>query len=437
MASSPILRKAGILECFHIVRHYLELDSCVVVGAKFASLDGLNLTPETLFPALRVVLLKHPALCVTVEDEDGKPAFVRLDNVDLSHVVRFSDADDVELAVQRQLSTRFDTSSRVPLWRLEVLGDRTVLFAFHHGIGDGLSGVAVQLALLDALQKAQPHSDSSVVEVPKTIELLPPLEVATNIRPSVFKVLSTVLGLFLPASFTRAHSAWTCNPVPATIPRLEPRLKLVTFGSTEMTAFTKVCRSHNATVTSAFYVLAVATLSQIVPPASKQHKKLCVTVAISLRGPANTPADCMCDYVSAHKSYPAINKKFNWSTAASYASELKKQRLAVRQEAGLLHLVFGDYIGFFKGQLGRKRGATFEISNAGRVQPSEGRWRVEDMVFAQCNVTVGSAISLSVIGDPTGAVTIAFTWAETAVDSVLVEAFAAQFFEGFQALAYP
>ena len=56
------------------------------------------------------------------------------------------------------------------------------------------------------------------------------------------------------------------------------------------------------------------------------------------------------------------------------------------------------------------------------------------MVFAQCNVTLGAALTLSVIGDPTGGVSIALTWAESSLDAMLVEMFATQFVEGFHAL---
>ncbi|KAF7309924.1 hypothetical protein MIND_00364700 [Mycena indigotica] len=435
MASSTTLRSAGLLECFHIVRHHLSLDSCVVVAAKYASLDGRSLSQETLFAALKTVVEKHPSLCLKVQQEDAKPSYAKLDKVDLSLVVQFSDAEDVELAIQRQLSTRFDTSAELPLWRLQVLANNTVVFAYHHGIGDGLSGVAFHMTLLDAVKVMTPNESlQTIVEIPKSIALPLPLEKVTNLRPSIFKILAEILGLFLPVSWTRLGSAWTGNPVPAAKPNLEPRVKLITLTSSEMNTFSQVCRSHKATVTSALYVLAATTISRLIPPSSEKYTKLVAAVAISLRGPANASADLMCDYVTAHKSYPLIDTVFDWSKATSYATELQRQRLVSRQEVGMLSLLSGNYIGFFNSQLGRKRGSTFEISNAGRIASSEGQWRIEDMVFAQCNVILGSALTMSVVGDPTGAMTIALTWSETAVDDMLAEAYATEFVDGFRAL---
>ncbi|KAF7309953.1 hypothetical protein MIND_00367900 [Mycena indigotica] len=161
--------------------------------------------------------------------------------------------------------------------------------------------------------------------------------------------------------------------------------------SSEINMLSQVCRSHKATVTLALYVLAATTISRLIPPSSAKYTKLVAAVAISLRGPATASAD---DYVTAHKSYPSIDTVFDWSKATSYATELQPQRLQ---------------------ELGRRRGSTFEISNAGRIASSEGRWRIEDMVFAQCKVILGSALTMSVVGDHTGAMTIALTWSETAV----------------------
>ncbi|KAJ7017701.1 hypothetical protein C8F04DRAFT_1154882 [Mycena alexandri] len=402
------LRPVGLFEQYHQVRHFLGLDSCVVVSARYVSADGASLNKEHLFPALRKVVATHRALSVKLQGENSRQsAFINLETIDLSLLAQFSDHDDLETAIKGQLLRRFDTDSELPLWRVEVLRDGTVVLAYHHVIGDGLSGVAFHQSLLAALQDVIAGDDSSLVTVPQSLSLLPPMEAVTNLRPSILKVIKEVLALFLPTS-------WTA----------------------EMASFAATCRSHGATLTSAFYVLAVATISRLVPPNTPQYKTLSAFVAVSMRTATAAPADVMCDYVAAHHTYPAVHPAFQWPAAALYAAELQRQKYAAREEVGMLYLLFGNVAPFFRGMLGKKRGGTFEISNAGRVPAGKhvGPWRIERMVFAQSDLVVGAALKINVIGDPTGAVNIALTWGKDAIDEALVESFAAQFQDGLRAL---
>ncbi|KAJ7167343.1 alcohol acetyltransferase [Mycena crocata] len=433
-----ILRNAGLFECYHITRHFLGLDSCVVLSAQYTCADGNRLSKELLFPSLKKVIENHPILSVKVDGEDSKPSFVRLETIELPLVVQFSDHDDLEGAIRQQLSRRFNTAAQLPLWRVEVLKDDTVILAFHHGIGDGLSGVAFHQSLLTALQNTIIPDDSTLVAVLPSLSLLPPIETATNIRPSLLKVLTEVFSLLLPTSWTKGYSAWTANPVPPN-PDLDPRIKLLTFTAAEMTAFAAACRSHGATVTSALYILTIATLSRLVPPNSPQYTTLSAYVAVSLRDVANTPAAAMCDYVAAHHTYPAVHPAFAWPAAARYAADLQRQRRGpAREELGMLYLLFGNIAGFFRGQFGQKRGGTFEISNTGRVAVAEGAgpWHIGRMTFAQCNVVIGPALVLNIISDPTGAVSVALTWGEAAIEEPQVESFAREFEQGLRTLAY-
>ncbi|KAJ6495268.1 alcohol acetyltransferase [Mycena sanguinolenta] len=431
--SSPnFLRPAGLLESWHIARNFLGLDSCVLVSARYYCADKPALSKEHLFFALRKVVEKHPILSVMVQNEDSKPSFIKLEKIELPLVVQFSD-DDLEAAIQRQLSTRFDTVAELPLWRVAVLPDNTVIFAYHHGIGDGLSGVAFHRSLLAVLQDV--GEASPLIAVPDSLSLLPPIEAVTSLWPSLFKIISEVFSLFIPASWKRNYYAWNANPVSKT-PQFTPHAKLLTFSSQEMAAFAKICRSHSATVTSAFYVLAAATLSRFVPSHSPQYKTLGATVAISLRGVAGASEDAICDYVSGHGSYPPINPAFQWPAAARYATELQQQKTAARERLGMIYLISNNIAGFMKGMLGDKRGATFELSNAGRVTSADdtGPWRIERMVFAQSDLVIGAALKINVIGDPTGAVNVALTWGEEAIEEEIVDSFAIQFQEGLRAL---
>jgi hypothetical protein len=137
-----------------------------------------------------------------------------------------------------------------------------------------------------------------------------------------------------------------------------------------------------------------------------------------------------------HHTYPPIHPAFQWPAAARYAATLQHQKHAAGQFIGMIYLNFGNSTSFFRGMFGGKRGAMFGLSNLGRVAvpASGGRWRMGRMVFAQADLVTGQALKVSVIGDPTGAVSVALTWGEASIDGALVESFAAQFQEGVRAL---
>ncbi|KAJ6534685.1 hypothetical protein DFH09DRAFT_1092010 [Mycena vulgaris] len=98
--------------------------------------------------------------------------------------------------------------------------------------------------------------------------------------------------------------------------------------------------------------------------------------------------------------------------------------------------LLGNAAGFLRGLLRRKRGGTFEISNAGRVGAAAGagRWRIGHMASAQCSIVVGAALVLNIIGDPTGAVSLTLAWGEDDIAEPLVDTFAAQFEDTFRTL---
>ncbi|KAJ7625533.1 alcohol acetyltransferase [Roridomyces roridus] len=433
-SSNHHLRPVGLFESFHVYRHFLGLDSGPICAARYTNADGAVLTKENLFPALKRVIEEHPSLAVALDAEDSKPVFVKLEKIALDLIVQFTDDKEVEAAIENRLSRPFDTS--LPLWRVEVLKDGFVVFIFHHAIGDGLSGVAFHQSLLAALQNTVLSDGSAVVQVPPSISLQPPIEAVTSLRPSLGKMLYEVFSLFAPSSWKPLHTAWTGNPVPNNR-LLRTHVKLLTFSAEEMANFTKVCRSHGASITSAIYILAVATASRLVPlNNTPPYKTLSTNVAISLRDVARTPGTVMCDYVSTHHTFPTINPAFSWPAAAAYARELQRQKQGVaRQEIGMLMLLFGNIAGFLRSKLGQKRGATFEVSNLGRVAAStEGPWRLGRMIFAQCDSVIGPALKVNVVGDPSGGLSVCLTWGEEAIEKSLAESFASQFQEGLRAL---
>ncbi|KAJ7182948.1 alcohol acetyltransferase [Mycena crocata] len=439
MAAPTRLRPVGLMERFHITRHFLGMDSCIVGSAQYSAQDGSNLTEAILFPALRTLIEEHPALSVRLEGDEttANLYFVRLPTVDLSRVVQFTpEKNNLQAALEGQLARGFETQTDLPLWRVEVLADNTVLFAVHHGVGDGISLTAFHLALFRALQAGVAEKDTSPsVQVPTTIVFMPAIDQATNVRPSLGVIWSELFNLLAPVSWTKGRAAWTGPPAQATV-NLTTVVRVVPFPAPEVAAFCAACRAHKATLTSALYGLAVCVLSRMLADDPARYERIASLVALSMRPVAGVSDEAICNYPSVVRTSFKVNPVLSWEDAAVFARELQVQKTKGREPIGMLRFLMGRYVPYMKAQLGVKRGSGFALSNLGRWSaPSvEGKWSVGGTVFAQCDVVTGSSFSINVAGDPTGAMNIAFCWGEKSIEAGFVEQFIRLFQEEFRGI---
>ncbi|KAJ7778343.1 alcohol acetyltransferase [Mycena metata] len=448
--STQRLRRLGGLERYLATHHFLGLETCIVTSARYTSPENTPLTEAVLFPALKALIKTHAPLGIRLE---GRPdsvdvAFARLATVDLSRVVEFSETTDLQGALEKQLARPFeDTRTDLPLWRVEVLPDNTILFAVHHAIADGLSTAAFHRALVQALQTSSRTPCSPSVLVPD-LPLLLAIEDITNIRLSMSTTLGLIWDALPPKRWKKAHSAWTGHRVPSQL-LLQTRVRLLQFEPSSATKFADTCRAHGATVTSTLYILAVCTLARLLlnetPRDAPVYKTTPVDLPISLRGLANTPPDVLCNHVSSCRTFPPLNPEFSWSRAAAFAAELKGvQKNRAREGLGLIRWIAGNLPGFMMGLLGRKRMYGLIISNLGRVDvqvpelPTDtdvgGKWELDEMFFVHSDTFTGPALGMNIVGDPTGRLNICLRWGEQSVDVAFVEAFISTFRDIFDGL---
>ncbi|KAJ7665669.1 alcohol acetyltransferase [Mycena rosella] len=415
------------------------MDACVATSARYSTQDNTVLTSDLLFPALRTLIEAHAMLGVRFDGRDDRldVAYLRLETVDLSRVVHFSGDRDLQDALEKQLSRGFeDTQGDMPLWRLEVLADNTIILALHHAIGDGLSSAVFHRSLLRALQEINPPTSSPSVHVPE-LPLPPPVEQITDIRPSLFTTLGVIYPNLLPASWTSAYSAWTGNPIP-TVVALQTHVRLLRFEAADAKRFSDICRSHKASISSALYELAVCALSRLLSnePEAGKYKSISMSVPISLRPLAGTQYDgVLGNYVSTALSFPLLHADFSWNLAARTAAELQVQKLKSREMLGLVSWVAPRFAAWMTGHLGKKRAYTLSLSNLGRVQgPAlDGKWALGEMFFCQCDSVAGPAMCMNIVGDPEGGLNISVTTGE-GVDSAFLEALVIVFRESFHNL---
>ncbi|KAJ7448271.1 hypothetical protein B0H11DRAFT_1929206 [Mycena galericulata] len=428
------LRRIGLMERYHVTRTYLGLDSCIVGAARYTTQDGATINHENLFPALRTLIETQAPLGLRLAGNEATANvfWVRLPTVDLSRIVEFSGKRDLQEALEAQLARPFETQTNLPLWRVEVLADNTVIFAVHHAMGDGMSLAALHLNLFKALQYGTGNTHPSVT-VPTTTVFLPTIEAATRVRPSLRRIAHDLYNLLAPTAWTKANSAWTGKRTPTIPPKLTTHVRLLLFAEPDVKAFIGQCRAHNATLTSTVYALTLCILSRMLANDPEGYKRISALTAISLRGVAGVGNDAICDYVSVEHTWPALNVDFSWNEAARFAAKLKGLKRKGTEAVGMLRFLLGNYVPYMRAQLGTKREAGFVLSNLGRFEAPhiEGRWTIGNTVFAQCEAVVGSAFHISIIGDPTGGLNIAFSWGQTSIDTPFVEAFIRSFEEAF------
>ncbi|KAJ7253645.1 alcohol acetyltransferase [Mycena rebaudengoi] len=428
MPSYTRLRQLGLSERYQVTRHFLGHGTNVVLSAKYSAEDGVPLTQESLFPALRTLIETHALLSVRLEGNEASSnvAFIRLPSVDLSRIVEFSPECDLKDTLEKQLSTNFvDTQGDVPLWRVQVLGGWTVLAVFHHATADGLGAAAFHHGLLKALRDPRSQDSSPFVSVPN-LPVPPSIDSATNIGPSFRKLLSAV-GTHLR---TARGSTWTANDVPAMIPNLRVNVRLLALPASNMQKLSTLCHAHNATITSALWVLQTCALSRVL--VDTKYKYLSTNVAISLRrviGVGDT--EVLCHYASDFFVTVPVDTMFSWNRARRFAAQLQAEKTDARYFLGLLRLL-GNFKKFMAGELGKKRMIGIQISNLGRFNAlEEGNWRIEDIFFGQADVVAGAGLSINVVGDPSGTLNVAFTWGETSLESEFVERFIKTFQDEF------
>ncbi|KAJ6560706.1 hypothetical protein B0H10DRAFT_1966875 [Mycena sp. CBHHK59/15] len=410
VVSHPIVELdfPGLLERFHITHHFLGLDSCVVASTQYTMQDGLMFS--ILFPMLRTLIETHAPISVRLEGNEATSDvyLVQLPSIDLSHVVDFSGKHNLWEALESQLVWNFETQTDLPLWRIEVLARNIVIFAVHHVIGNGMSCMVFHLNLFQALQEGHHENSPPSVQVPTTTILLPPIECPTNraIHPPG------------PSSMDESPLCMVWLPHPNDPQPLNTCL---------LTGI--LCARHCGILHRGLHTQHNTHIDHLCAHDNPvRYKWLAMLVAISLRSVAGVGDEVICNYQSVHLISSALNTDFSWKAAACIARELQVQKRKSREGLGTLQFLLGQY--------GEKHKSGLTLSNLGRIRAHmvEGRWTIGGTVFTQCNIIIGSAFSINITGDPTGALNFSFCWGETNLDSAFIEMFISLFWEAFRSM---
>lgn len=447
-------------EKFSTVQHFHGYYRCVAVTAKYTTkMHSCGLAP-LIESALTKVVLEHPMLCAGIIDENTeKPAFVRLDTIDLSKCVEYRDVIAFTLAeynevleniLERQHSLQWPDMPRRPGWKIIVLqstalsSNKTsfdIVFAYHHALADGVSGLIFHHSLLDALESnTAVENQDRFIKIPRRITLPSPLENQLNFTVSLPFLLREFLKGSIPVWMKCLGKTLAWTGAPSSLKQIQnyrSRSKILTIGAYQLALVLASCRKQKATLTGLLYGIIVVSLTSHVPRA----KRFEAGVPYSLRqllddGSSDEMGEmgCFAWGCSIRYSAETISKIRSRNTDAQLTNDIweiaRSFSTSIATELG--QLPKDNFIGLlprvknlhkaFKSKIGRPRSQTFEVSNIGVFKNGSGDagWKIEKMIFSQSGMATGPAISFNVVSVVGGPLTICATWLDGAIRETLV-----------------
>lgn len=437
---TPLLPGPNEKRC--ITRELLDFYRALVVGGIYQFADPVNIKSESTYVyALRQCLDRHPLLSVIIaKAETESPYYAFCPRLDLSQHIQFLDAgdkrnrDESEIeTIERLLPVILDKkwTAAIPHWRIVVLplSHRRcfIAFAFSHGLGDGMSGIAFHRTFLNALQDER--IDNDLIYTPTRKPLLPAFDTPESLPISWSFLLAPLLGEYLPervASFfgfrstasSITPSTWTGAPAFYSPDSYRTSVKILSIDAATVDDALKLCRMNGAKLTGLLHQLVITAIFESLPRPNEVDS-LAAGTAINLRHTIGVPNDEMGLYVSADYKIHLLPKP-NVKAAAEFSWELSTsttERLATvsnqlqDQSVGLLRYL-SSIRSWSLSKLGKRRDDSYEISNLLSFRPAGlvRRCAVTEMVFCQPANIIGPAIAFNVVSAADGPLNIAVNW---------------------------
>ncbi|KAH0551647.1 hypothetical protein GP486_007135, partial [Trichoglossum hirsutum] len=441
------------------------------------------LSRNLVFFALREAIQQHPALCVTLSsgksNNDRKPHFLRLEEIDLTKVVSFVDKpatsseeeEDrfLDGVISDQNSREFDTDGLLPLWRIVVLQQRNpelppaadLAFVWHHVIGDGLSGLVFHSTVLQALRSAPrsiaeetPVPDDELAIVPTTTKpLFPALEDILTLSQSRMTKISHMFTSWFNAWFGARYEAtkWTGAPHHRESLPTRTLIRNLSIPAASVNRLVSRCRSEKTSITAFLQTL----VGKVITETFEARRVRCAT-AISVRRffPASqkiTDHNAMglwvtgsCRNFSRRDLLGGRQKAdggFPWDEARRNRRRIVKELAKGDRDIAMGELRdIPDFEAHLMGRLGKRRENSYSITNIGMFDGDAGgggggegekeeekeddpqrRWRISRVAFSQSAHVNGSAVQFCIVSTKAGDMVIVLNWQEGTVPAADID----------------
>ena len=418
------------------IQHFLGYYGCVCITARYTLNGKTENWKESFEDAVCKTILRHPNLCAGILHEDtNDPIFIRLDSIDLSAHIEYKKVPCVDYdrslkkILEDQHSQFFQNSNRCPAWKLIVVQkdypnflkvEFDAVFAFHHVLGDGKSGLIVHASISEALNSSKEavKLNGRVLNIPTRITFPHPIEKQMDISVSWSFFLRRIWQHFdlLPA-WMKAAPAWVPSPcLRKHIQNYRSRVKILSIDPDRLLRIRAASRKQGTTVTGLLQAIIIASLTRRVPEATS----LTGGIPYSMRHLLEpTARDEMGGYVSGLLiQYPSttissLRQCKNdeeltdevWKVARLYKEKMEAKLTQIPNDLdmGLLPWV-KDPMGMFSAGIDRPRRMTFETSNVGVFGGSKvaGIWQIERILFSQVSLYPHRIVVLSIEGQELG-----------------------------------
>ncbi|KFY04120.1 hypothetical protein O988_00973 [Pseudogymnoascus sp. VKM F-3808] len=455
------IRAPGIIERYYIARSHLGYYNNVGVTATYTippallstalrAADCSSAIANLTYQVLAQLIAQHPSLGISVLGAGTQtPTWKRLESIDLPSLVTFAEPD---ASVKEYLIKLFNTpvdgdGGTTALWRVLVVPSPpkpangtldspapfhlTIGFFYHHAIGDGLSGAAVQTCIHRALQAAlrNPSSNPPTTVQPSGADLPPSFETAVPLSITAGGFLRTLYGTVFPN-----RDVWSGAPITFTKP-VVTKLRQFSLSAAQSAALVARCRRHEASVTA----LLMVVIAEVVAGKTKGAKGIDGNAAMSLRKFAEgVGAEDMGTYISAmscffFRSSPKgkgrLGEGVEWEEVKRVKELLVKGAGSTKNQFSAYLKLIPNVVKFLEGKPGQSRERSFEISNLGvvdfgkgKVEGTEESVGCEKVVFGQSANVTGAAYSFSVATAKGGELTVLLSWQKGVVEGRIADA---------------
>ncbi|KAL4962492.1 uncharacterized protein BDV14DRAFT_178394 [Aspergillus stella-maris] len=445
------LRDVGPSEKYSTARHPLRFYMNVAVTASYTLPGSFGLPlKDYVYKATESLINQHPVLsAIPLREETEEPYWVRLPEVDLSQPITFQKPahsltlDEHDSELQKLIETQHDTGFEAPkpYWRLIVLTDDdhetqeaspkqkhfTLVFVYHHALGDGTSGKAFHrtfLQTLCSLTSLQPGDFKQTITPPNN-PLLPNLELVHPLPTSISYIAKI---LFKELVWNKRDSKLWAGGV-FQLP-LSTHVRFISLNAEKTSKLASVCREHKTTVTCA---VETAIARSLFPQIPERFTRVAGSVPITQRPwlPDFITEDSIGVFVQEHPEVfsrkVVTSKDFPWAETQRVRKNLKKELAKESKDTsiGLFKFVKDYRNGLLQPKIGKERGSTFELSSLGVVKTEnstdEALPQLNRIIFTQSASVTGSAIEFSLITGPDGCLTLGASWQPGVVEEQVVE----------------
>jgi hypothetical protein len=402
------------------------------------------------FSALRRTINRHPSLGIGILDEDSlTPSWVRLPEIDLKKVVRIESLDGetdsrrYDGIIEGEHRIPFENVGDLPLWRVVLITRRTspsnhqltagsttvdVGFFWHHGIGDGGSGIAFHLEFLDALNGIGNDTPvlSDAIVVPPKVDLLPSIEERHPLPLSIFFLFRQLFKMILPKRVD--NLLWTGPPLRSE--KNITHLRTLFLPDSVVQILVRLCRENNVTITA----LIVVVIARILATTYRDYRHFTCKTAMSFRRFTKTDNRDMVNYVSSicHRfssdsksGYINCGGEFKWSAVKACKRDIDAATASPKNHGIGLLKYLNDYGTWMRNLIGGRRLESFEVSNIGvmdgGLDQQSNAAKVKRLLFSQSSNVMGPAYVFNMATVKGGDLAVALTWQEGVLDDEVAE----------------